>query len=264
MHTGALEIGRQTGYDNLGVVKNQIAQGREIRHDWGVPIPWLTQALGGLDKLSEEGMPETTPLTLTSASTRRSSRWYWVWDVDLNMMMGRPDHFAVVTTKWEAGSLWTNCDKQGTTWLSDKAGGLIFQSVTPHPTFTVFQMTLEGWRGFLTELILRHELNSRRQRLASYQNYVTGHQNSINQAEKSLEAAEKSLANLDDPDWVEEAMASWLEQLRGQNERTIEQAQKSLKQAQENLENLQPEMEKAQQAVEEAFEDWQAAKGPAA
>ena len=260
MQTGALEITRQTGDDRLFFCKSQMAQGREVRHDWGFPTTWASQALAGLDALSEAGMPETTPLVLTSASTSRSSRWYWVWNEDLTMMMGRPDPFAVVTTEWDSGNIWTNCDKQGTVWLKDKAGGLAFHSVTPNPTFTVFQMTLAGWRDLLTEKLCRDELNSRRQTLAAYQNYATGYQNSINQAEKSLEAAEKQLANLDDPDWVEEAMASWLESLRGQSERAIEQAQNQLEQAQRNLENLQPDMEEAQKAVEEAFEDWQEIK----
>lgn len=255
--TGALEIQRLTGEDPLGVCKGTIAQGRELRHDWGFPTDWAEDALSGLQALSEDGMPETTPLALTYASTRRSTRWYWLWNEDLTMMMGRPDPFAVVTTGWDSGSLWTNCDKQGTVWLKDKAGGMKFQTLTPHPTYTVFQMTLAGWRELLTERLLRDELNSRRQTMASYRNYATGYQNSINQAERSLAAAEESLANLDDPDWVEEAVASWLLQLRQQNERNIEQAQKSLEMAQGNLENLQPELEKAQQAVEEAQEAWQ-------
>jgi tetratricopeptide (TPR) repeat protein len=260
METGALEIQRLTGDDPLGVCKAQMAQGRELRHDYGFPTAWAEDALSCLDALSEDGMPETTPLALTYASTNRSTRWYWVWNEDLTMMMGRPDPFAVVTTGWVRGSLWANCDKQATVWLKDKAGGLNFQSVTPHPTFTVFQMTLAGWRDLLTERLLRYELNSRRQTLASYQNYATGYQNSINQAEKALEAAEENLANLDDPDWVETAWESWMESLRGQNERAIEQAQKSLEQAQRNLENLQPQMEEAQQAVEEALEAWQESK----
>ena len=260
METGALEIQRMTGDDPLGVCKGTIAQGRELRHEWGFPTAWAEDALSGLQALSEDGMPETTPLALTYASTRRSTRWYWLWNEDLTMMMGRPDPFAVVTTGWDRDSLWTNCDKQGTTWLKDKAHGMNFQTMTPHPTYTVFQMTLAGWRDLLTERLLRNELNSRRQTLAAYQNYATGYQNSINQAERSLEAAEEQLANLDDPDWVEEAIASWLESLRGQSERAIEQAQKSLEAAQNNLEGLRPQMEEAQQAVEEALEDWNESK----
>jgi Skp family chaperone for outer membrane proteins len=258
MRTGALEISRQTGEDNLFNCKQQMAIGRELRHDWGFPAPWVSQALAGLDALSDAGMPETTPLTLADATTNRSSRWYWVWNEDLTMMMGRPDPYAVVTNEWDSTTAgYTACDKPATFWLKDKADGLNFQTVTGHPIFTVFQMTLAGWRGFLNEKLCRWELNSRRQELASYQNYATQYQNSINQHEKTLEAAKETLANLDDPDWVEEAMASWLEGLRSQNERAIEQAQKSLEAAQRYLENNQPAVEEAQQAVEEAFEAWQ-------
>lgn len=249
MNAGALEIERQAGDDRLFPVKAEVAKGEQINPTWGFPDSFVPQAMAKLDELAAAGMSETTPLTLTYAATRRSTRWYWVWNEDLTMLTTRPTE-TVVTTEWDGDSLWTNCDKQGTTWLKDKASGL-------KVSHRWFQTTMVGWRNYLNELLLNHERTQARQTLNTLNNYMGQYQRSFHEAEQAIEAGEEQLANLDDPDWVETAWESWMAHLRNNAERQIVEGEKKRDAAKRNMENLSPQVDEAAEAWQEAQEAWQ-------
>jgi len=249
---GALEIERQTGDDRLFPAKAEVSKGEEINPSWGFPDPFVPLAVGRLEQLVEAGMPETTPLVLAYANTNRSVRWYWVWNEDLTMLTSRPEE-TVVTKEWDGDSLWTNCDKQGTTWLKDKASGLSL-------SYRWFQTTIESWRNYLNGLLLNHERTMARQTLNSLNTYMGQYQRSLTEAEQAIEAAEQQLANLEDPEWVETAWESWMDHLRNNAERNIEDGEKKRDAAKRNMEGLGPQVDEAAEAWQAAQEAWQAAQ----
>lgn len=254
MNAGAMEIERQTGDDRMFPVKLDVSKGQEINPSWGFPDPFVPLAVGRLEQLVEAGMPETTPLVLAYANTNRSVRWYWVWNEDLTMLTSRPEE-TVVTKEWDGDSLWTNCDKQGTTWLKDKASGLSLSGGRYW-----FQTTIASWRNYLNGILLNHERTQRRQTLNSLNTYMGQYHRSLTEAEQAIEAAEQQLANLDDPDWVETSWASWMEHLRNTAERNIEAAEKKRDAAKRNMDGLKPEVEAAGEAWQAAQEAWQEAQ----
>lgn len=249
MNAGAMEITRQTGDDRLFPVKAEISKGEQINPTWGFPDSFVAQAVAKLDKLAEAGMPETTPLVMAYGNTNRSVRWYWVWSEDLTMLTTRPED-VVVTTEWDGDSLWTNCDKQGRNWLKDKASGLSL-------SYRWFQTTMRDWRNYLNELLLNDERTQRRQDLNTLNTYMGQYQRSFNEAEQAIEASEQQLANLDDPEWVETAWASWMDHLRNSAERNIEEAEKKRDAATRNMEGLAPRVDEAAEAWQAAQEAWQ-------
>ena len=246
---GALEIERLSGDDRLFPVKAEVAKGEQINPTWGFPDSFVLAAMAKLDELAAAGMSETTPLVMAYGNTNRSVRWYWVWNEDLTMLTTRPTD-TVVTTEWDGDSLWTNCDKQGTTWLKDKASGLSL-------SHRWFQTTMVGWRNYLNELLLNHERTQARQELNALNNYMGQYQRSFNEAEQAIEAAEQQLANLDDPDWVETAWAGWMDHLRNNAERQIVEGEKKRDAAARNMEGLVPQVEEASEAWQAAQEAWQ-------
>ena len=87
--------------------------------------------------------------------------------------------------------------------------------------------------------------------------YMGQYQRSFNDAEQAIDAAEQQLANLDDPDWVETAWASWMDNLRSSAERNIEAAEKKRDAATRNMEGLGPQVDAAAEAWQAAQEAWQ-------
>ena len=249
MKAGAMEIERLTGDDRLFPVKAEVAKGEQINPTWGFPDSFVRAAMAKLDKLAKSGMPETTPLVMAYGNTNRSVRWYWVWNEDLTMLTTRPTE-TVVTTEWDGDSLWTNCDKQGTTWLKDKASGLSL-------SHRWFQTTMRDWRNYLNELLLNHERAQRRQTLNSLNTYMGQYQRSFNEAERQIEAGEEQLANLEDPEWVETAWESWMDHLRRNAEQNIEAGEKKRDAATRNMEGLGPQVDEAAEAWQAAQEAWQ-------
>ena len=249
MKAGAMEIERITGDDRMLPVKAEMSKGEQINPSWGFPDSFVRQAMVKLDKLAEAGMSETTPLVLAYATTRRSQRWYWVWNEDLTMLTTRPTE-TVVTTEWDASSVWTNCDKKGTTWLKDKAEGLSL-------SYRWFQTTMKEWRKYLNGVLLDHDRTMARQTLNTLNTYMGQYQRSFNDAEQTIEAAEEQLANLEDPDWVETAWQNWMDHLRNGAERNIEAAEKQKDAATRNMEGLSPQVDEAAETWQKAQEAWQ-------
>jgi hypothetical protein len=249
MKAGAMEIERLTGDDRLFPVKAEVAKGEAIDPTWGFPESFVLQAMAKLDELADAGMSETTPLVMAYGNTNRSVRWYWVWNEDLTMLTTRPTE-TVVTTEWDGDSLWTNCDKHGTTWLKDKASGLSL-------SHRWFQTTMRDWRNYLNELLLNNERTQARQTLNTLKTYMGQYQRSFNEAERQIEAGEEQLANLGDPDWVETAWESWMDRLRNSAERNIEEGEEKRNAAKRDLAGLSPQVEEATSAWQAAQEAWQ-------
>lgn len=252
MKANAMEIDRLTGGDRLFSVKAEVAKGEQINPSQGFPDSFVRAALAKLDKLAEAGMPETTPLVMAYGNTNRSVRWYWVWNEDLSMLTTYPNE-TVVTTEWDASSVWTNCDKKANTWLKDKAEGLSL-------SYRWFQTTMTEWRKYLNGVLLNHERTMARQTLKSLNTYMGQYQRSFNEAEQAIEAADEQLANLEDPDWVETAWQNWKNHLRNSAERNIEAAEKQRDAATRNMEGLGPQVDEAAETWREAQEAWQEAQ----